>query len=1425
MGMDDPSATYRGYRRQALYALFRLFDDSLPKGCVIQPEGSEDLAIYDSAGSLIEIVQVKDHSDNLTVSSFKPLFYERIVPFCAKGSRTIVRIVSYGPIGPDLQNTLSGEPTARSRVLKTLTKYRAQVQMQSDSRKEPMQRIPEAEAREIIDHIKLTPVVEEGLTNAIIHALSSTVTGVNPQQAFEFLMWWLLTSSETRLRIDRSKAIDKIGRIGKFLSQRAAYHSEWHTTIVPIAPSLDANACDTSLVEEFYRGGRVRFDHVSMDLDVPRDLFLKNIHAGFDSSNVVVIHSASGQGKTTLSYRYAKEFAASDFRLEVLTSSDLRHARQVALALMGHTEAVEVPTLIFLDVRPGDNYWIEVVRALASVVGIRILVAIREEDWTRSRISAADFSFTEVQLSLEKNEAEAIYNRLIARIGHSRHLDFEDAWSQFGERKTLFEFVYFVTQEESLAGRISTQVEALQDSVIRGDRGEGELELLRLVSVASAYETRLNLKKLLDCCELVAPQRTIELFNNEYLIRVSGDGRIIEGYHSLRSEIIARKLTDPVVHPWSEAASRILPLIVEEDLLGFLLCAFSRNPNASKSLIAALDGFRPRTWVGIHGVATSLIWNGVKEYSEQNSSLFEEVFKKVNSGWYFILDWDLAQVRGKDGIKCFEELENISAKFADEANYARSVKARQSDKDAVFSDMRRWLENFTEQPKSADNVHSFITMGELMFWLGHLQINSSLSGAITREVLDQAHEKLPLYKFGEFVLGLRTCASEIYQDWLNSYREDFVNHLRREANILKLDQTDESVVAHYAIDLDRQSSVLRSRGDSSIAAEATIHDLTIERVELLRNVFPGKKQYGAIGYGHLLSLFALPWDDANKPGVHAENLHAKLLTRLNSVALGYAELKYRPENWADYFELLHSLREKVLAAFDDLRQSISMLKDTSTVPCAVSSEKLTEWNELYREVRQRLLLPKVAVDEWGFITESSIANTVDSRIERYSGLQRLSPLRQAVDEYTTSVGNFMSQALNCLLLVPNLRVAKSQSEKNLLLATASKLGISENSIRLSIVNGFAACTAIEQLQNATRTVFGSEQLPDADLKFFEDERKKFIETISEWCIFIDADTRQDVVRRSIKKSPPHKRKPKYRTDLSGILHRTRNRVKNALKELRKQDIKAQLLSEKVLWNGMPALWITYDTIHPITSLLAVEKIWHQLIAAFAPDRQNIVRMNAIDLLWSSIILVPLVAGKSLEKHALTRFKSVTYLEASALQEHPWQFFPEAIPEDVWQQLGLDHWEVQPVWSFFDRFASAYYSLIHHVEHMSDFNRLPGELDDFGLSILQSYLNHEATRAQPLMQEVLDNCAAILRMFPEIDDHVIESRPNICQCMQILVDMKEAIMPAQDLSEQITLSIDNISDWRDRLIAGILQLGVARYLWIADSLDFGATPDS
>jgi hypothetical protein len=75
-------AAYRGYRLQALYTLRRILTPAVGQSLVFQPEGLEDLAIRDTDGHLIEVIQVKSH-DNLVLSDLFPAkpdsFFHRAV--------------------------------------------------------------------------------------------------------------------------------------------------------------------------------------------------------------------------------------------------------------------------------------------------------------------------------------------------------------------------------------------------------------------------------------------------------------------------------------------------------------------------------------------------------------------------------------------------------------------------------------------------------------------------------------------------------------------------------------------------------------------------------------------------------------------------------------------------------------------------------------------------------------------------------------------------------------------------------------------------------------------------------------------------------------------------------------------------------------------------------------------------------------------------------------------------------------------------------------------------------------------------------------------------------------------------------------------------------------------------------------------------
>ena len=103
----DATGAYRGYRRQALYTLYRILTDNIAK---FQPEGKEDLAIFQDTGQLSEIVQVKSYSHALTLSDLEPCkkdgFFARLARETALLESVQIRLVSFRPYGPELQQAV-----------------------------------------------------------------------------------------------------------------------------------------------------------------------------------------------------------------------------------------------------------------------------------------------------------------------------------------------------------------------------------------------------------------------------------------------------------------------------------------------------------------------------------------------------------------------------------------------------------------------------------------------------------------------------------------------------------------------------------------------------------------------------------------------------------------------------------------------------------------------------------------------------------------------------------------------------------------------------------------------------------------------------------------------------------------------------------------------------------------------------------------------------------------------------------------------------------------------------------------------------------------------------------------------------------------------------------------------------------------------
>lgn len=1298
---DDPTATYRGYRRQALYCLHRVFDDGLTDDTVIQPEGNEDLEIRDRLGKRLEVVQVKDYSANLTASDFKPSFYQRISSLCKSDPSVKIKIVSFGTIGPELLKAYDNNHDTPKRPLSTLMKDRDETD--KDGHKQTIKGLSEDEAKEVFTRIETEVVDEATLTERVLEKLRATMTSGNPQVAFENLMWWLISSAEKQRRLTRSQTIEKLTQLGKFIANRNAHAQEWNVSIKPIESATPDAQTREKLSQEFFQGGRVRVEHIAAGLDVPRDRAIMAIHEAFKREDVVIVRGASGQGKTTLAYRYLLDWTPSDFRYQVEKAASLEHARLMAKAIAGHADNIDVPSIIYIDVRPGDNLWVEIVRELAGVNGIRVLVTIRAEDWFRSRVSAQDFVYADISMDFAEESASQLFANLRNAGYGDNQLDFKDAWLKLGERKTLFEFVYLVTQSEQLSRRVQAQIGILKDEVNRGELAVKELHLLRLVAVASAYEARLDLKALADFVGLPEPTRALERFGNEYLLRTSADGMHVEGFHAIRSEMIAQELTDAALQPRGMIEALLPPLVVEDDLESLLLCSFSRNEETVSDVLKKLDEVQLDTWIGVRAVLVALQWLGIKNYAAKNIHLVEEVRLRWPTGWYFILDWDLAQVKGGDGFGVVQLLTHTNP---DAATASTGYRNRQSDKNEVFTFARQWLKSFRLPNGGPDSITQFSAAGEVLYWLGHLgEKNRNVVAWLSVQSIKDAWSVLPLHLFARFAAGVFKFDAQLYADWVEMHREDIEQRIRADATIFALVQEGDCLVAHFVINIERKASDLQ-RADR----EASVNDLAVQRVEIISACLPGYAQYGAAGYGHQMSLFESLGDDSIKR-IPLENIKMPWLPEFNALCRGAVEYEFRPDSWDSYFAKVRELREKVVIAFTNLRYVLANGADERLL-------NTSTWDECKKNLCSQFLLPKSAVDEWGFVTESRSSQIGEVKRTRFSAISKLEPFNNALNEYIRTLGSFFSQAIHALDLASNLKTAVNERARQAIVDKGKELGVHENSIRLSVISGMDGCIAMRQLKE-TEQMLHLEGRLGFDEEFAEKEIREFVETMRCWMSFCFPDQVLENVFKQ-KSSKRQKNRPRRSKDLRDFLKATFNRVSQELKKLKKDGIDAQVISETVKWNGDSSLWISFDVDHPLSSPVAIKALWEHLKIAFKPDRQKVARIKAIDWFWKRIVFVPLVQGRSLEKQALPNMNGVTLQLDDDLEPQLWRTFPEKISDGDWDELGLTAWEPQESWKVFDRFAAAYVALFHHVDHIADISRCNVDLDSSGAEVLQNY---------------------------------------------------------------------------------------------------------
>ena len=1388
--IDDPGSTYRGFRLQSLYALKRILESDT--GTNFRPEGIEDLAVYSSDGELLEAVQVKAHSAALSASSLGKPFFLRMQKLVKRNKGVPVTVVSYGPIGQELAAALGGRS---ERARKNLINYIARL---VDD---------EGTAAGIVDALRLEQVAESIVTRDITDALATLCTGIAPERALEALWWWIYSAAEQRALLDRRQIVGRVTSIGEFLAKRAAFHREWHTTVRPIKDIHVPNEQRHALAVEFVSGVSVRAEHIAIGLDVKRDQLLSRIHAAFDESQLVIVHGASGQGKTALAYRYCYDYYPEAWRYRVDLIEGEAHARSIALALAGHAEASAAKVLVSIDVQPGDSSWIELAKFLAPCTNVRVLVTLREEDWRRGFARLPDLDHRDIELSLNKKEAERIYTRLRAAHDIPHVIDFSDAWTRFGGQGPLLEFVHFLRSNDTLAGRLRSQVTNLQDAARSGRIQDQELDLLRLASVATAHEARVDVQKLAEKANVRESLRVLESFEREFFLRLTKDKRHVVALHPIRSRFLAAFLTDDAVLPWASAAKRVLPIIDERDLERFLLCAFLYEPESTEAMVEAINAFQPMHWTGLCGCIRALLWLGVAEYVAENRAVIKDAFARCNEAWYLMLNFDIAGIADINTADMFGGLGEIGANAAEAA---RGFATRQTDTKRVFDRLDKFMRSRALTPLKPETNCEWRSLGEACFWVGHLGIKSAAKEWVNEDLMTEAMAAPEIEALGEVCVGVATLWGDRYQRWFDTNREGILTRLRSDLRIVQFSESDEETSSGFLLSREERGLLPDRDGGST---PVSLNDLVVSKLQIVHNILPFKERYRSKGIGHRTGLLD-PQDDELEKGILKRYLLPRWGPELNHLFGQLGSLAFRVPTWAEFSRDALNFRREVLEMCEELKSAILAHYRSKEAVNLLSDHLSTErWDRLKATSFRIGFFPKCAVDEWGFDSESGKKrprpegdeNATHAREKITGGFNK------AAQEYTRALGNFLTQAPAVLLRNPVLGKATRQKERKRIKAQLKGAGFDGVGRRLTMVNLTDFCKALSPLQREIERILRERTETQEHHALALRESSVIPNLCLLWYEFLERPgCRNDAAAR--RSRTQHLAE----LDTQKTLSYLRRQLDKRLAGISRDGAKFRVLDTRARWEDNPTLWIICDVCDPGRLVDVSYTLEKCLSKALAICRSNDGHRLVSDLNWRQIVAVPLVVGKSPRKLAYPYFWGAVHSSANVGQS-AYRHVPLPIPAAAWRQLDLEQLAT-PRLQEFRGFVDAFARLWEQCGHVADFVRFRDDIDDLGAGIAQSYIREVQDDLSAMLQHVLDRCGQIYGGFSNLSGEEMRDRPMLVECFSLLTELESKLLPHSEWSGCESVGLQELAAWHGKLTEALGIVGIAEILWTADSLN-------
>ena len=1053
-------AAWKGFSSQTLYIASRLISDE--SDYEYYPEDVEDLVIKED-GVVIEAVQVKNISADLTLSSLAATktskggegFFNRMCGLHAQNpSFHCIKVVYFNTLGVELQEVQSGKAVTKKALTKRLVDKHG---------------LSESEAVWLIDSLCFEKVNFDDLDLNIQTQISDYVPVMSaPALAKDLLIQYISVLSKSKGYTTLKMWQDKIHEIGTNIAAIDGFYKEYNKSLVRLS-ELQLNGDNEQLKQEYLQGVSAHPTHIRNNLDFKRNYWIGEIQAVINSKGVAILKGVSGQGKSTLCYRYLIDTYPEGCVFCVRSIANEGQAQNLVTALDGlgkHNKNL----IIYIDVQPGETLWAFLLQELQSRgLSIPVLISIRDEDYNLTPISGKAIQYGIVELALSKEEAAHIYNSFTETQPHTEHRTFEEAWQSFSRQGPLIEFVYLLTNNQTLTQRLQGQIDALLQEGVSDEW----LELLQLVCYAGRLGCAVNLTAVKNITHCSTMHAAIRRLKDEYLIR-EVDENTIEALHPVRAKIVFDALCDQICTEAREVVFKALSCISSQNVRVVLLDYFS-NQQYDIEDVQRLSQIRFRDWIGYANAIRSMLWLDAKRYVEGNMTFISSLVKKRGKGWLCFLPLDLSGIERSDeliadGMKDLSIFNKVDLQITID-----EVKKSLTSLSINYQATDCFMNNCAVPSVLPNTDAERSSFGYALFWMAKRDLNVTLP-----------------FKTDEIVASV--CAGELqpsadairglfeHPTLLESYQaavDVLVEKLIYEMQVLTFSVTNDEVSCKFIPPLSTETGVPEN-------TKNTNQYWRIKMLDILKQLYPEKEYIDIelIGVDLLQDLGIEALD--HKLHIHKSKRPNAWVSELNGWTKIRIDYSLRPSSWQEYVADIDEIRSGV----NDLIVETIKLIDDVYKKGRYTQDRGKRIDDRLKVFRKHIFaenrLPYFAVDPYCLYSEGNAKSPVAEYfpMRQLLSVGKYENFRKSLNDVYSSLDNFYNQFVEIL----RVRINKQD------------ISIVKNP-RLAMYNLYSAAKAFVVFQKEYDLLFSDYSSLDED--FAKQELENVLTLVNIWRYVLD----------------------------------------------------------------------------------------------------------------------------------------------------------------------------------------------------------------------------------------------------------------------------------------------------------------------------------